>query len=500
MPVVVVALSIGSTSAGASQADCTGWNPPNDARARRAEAAQQAQLGKPFAERPCRSMLANTNGCPVTGNLGRRLASTSTAPDERGERHPSARAADRDDGVRRYRHPRESPLRRRSRPTSPSATTAVDAASGLRHRQDSLSRTPLNGVATSIDRSERVPRAKTATVNSSYGAAACRPASPDANGQPGSAAQAVDVRARDRADRRRAPPSSAAAAQATEATDSNGLASSSALRANGVRRAGSARRPAPTGARRATYTLDDYATTTRAPGSQLGAMTADGDGRAAATDSVYGTGRLDGAAAGRSKASRSPSRSLRATNGAAATFARRRNPGNGRSVDAERERDRSTAGRTTAPLVSFSVTATTTRGGGQPTTRYGTLPARRRRSSSPALPAASQPTVASALRRSRSRSRSPTATATASQGHASRSPHLRAVRLATSLSIVIEGRRLRTPSGHREPTNANGIAVAPRFNANQHVGRLFSSERRWKGSSAHWVIRFGQHAASMTGS
>ncbi len=85
--------------------------------------------------------------------------------------------------------------------------------------------------------------------------------------------------------------------------------------------------------------------------------------------------------------------------------------------------------------------------------------------------------------------------ATASQGHTSCSPRLRAVRLATSLSVIIEGQSENAERhGDHECERHCGRAAIHRQSARRRLSRQNYGERQWRA----WVVRFGQHAAPMT--
>jgi protocatechuate 3,4-dioxygenase beta subunit len=63
--VATCVLAFGSGAAGASEQDCSGWNPPNALRLATGS-PQQTQVGKPF-QTNLQVMLVNTDGCPLTG-------------------------------------------------------------------------------------------------------------------------------------------------------------------------------------------------------------------------------------------------------------------------------------------------------------------------------------------------------------------------------------------------------------------------------------------------
>ena len=242
------ALAGAGGSARASGSACPTSNHPNEL-VLAGGSGQQAQLGKPFAEN-LQVMLANTNGCPVTGNL----AGVTVNFDA-----PGSGAS----GIFASSGSREAYVGTNSQgvATAPPFTAnftvgdyTVDAHSDYGSVGISLSNT-ANGLPSSIAATGTA--SQEATVNGSYGQP-LQARVTDANGNPvqGAAVTFAIVPG----------PTGASASflggQPSATTDSNGLATSPALMANGVPGRFSVTASTAGVSTVATYTLDNHATTT----------------------------------------------------------------------------------------------------------------------------------------------------------------------------------------------------------------------------------------------
>jgi adhesin/invasin len=242
------ALAGAGGSARASGSACPTSNQPNELVLGDGS-GQQAQLGKPFAEN-LQVMLANTNGCPVTGNL----AGVTVNFDA-----PGSGAS----GIFASSGSREAYVGTNSQgvATAPPFTAnftvgdyTVDAHSDYGSVGISLSNT-ANGLPSSIAATGTA--SQEATVNGSY-SQSLQARVTDANGNPvqGAAVTFAVVPG----------PTGASAnflgGQPSATTDSNGLATSPALMANGVPGRFSVTASTAGVSTVATYTLDNHATTT----------------------------------------------------------------------------------------------------------------------------------------------------------------------------------------------------------------------------------------------
>jgi protocatechuate 3,4-dioxygenase beta subunit len=247
---LTVAIALAASSAGARAAGtaCPTSNHPNEL-VLAGGSGQQAQLGKQFAQN-LQVALANTNGCPLTGNL----AGVSVNFDA-----PGSGAS----GIFAGSGSREAYVGTDSQgvATAPSFTAnftvgsyTVDAHSDYGTVGLSLSNT-ANGLPSSITATGT--SSQEATVNSNYGQP-LQARVTDINGNPvQGAAVTFSI----------LPGVTGAGANflggaPSAITDSNGLATSSALMANGVPGRFSATASTDGVSAVATYTLDNHATTT----------------------------------------------------------------------------------------------------------------------------------------------------------------------------------------------------------------------------------------------
>ncbi|HWX09380.1 MAG TPA: Ig-like domain-containing protein, partial [Gaiellaceae bacterium] len=245
---VAVALAASGAGARAASSSCPTSNPPNEL-VLAGGSGQQTQLGKQFAQN-LQVALANTNGCPLTGNLAGITVNFDA---------PGSGAS----GIFAGSGSREAYVGTDSQgvATAPPFTAnftvgtyTVDAHSDYGTVELSLSNT-ANGLSSSI--AATGASSQEATVNGSYG----RPLQArvtDANGNPvEGAAVTFSI----------LPGLTGAGANFLGAapsatTDSNGLATSPALVANGVPGRFSATASTAGVSTVATYALDNHATTT----------------------------------------------------------------------------------------------------------------------------------------------------------------------------------------------------------------------------------------------
>ena len=243
-----VALIVSGGSARAATNACPTSNPPNEL-VLAGGSGQQAQLGKQFGQN-LQVALANTNGCPLTGNL----AGVTVNFDA-----PGSGAS----GIFAGSGSREAYVGTDSQgvATAPAFTAnftvgdyAVDAHSDYGTVGLSLSNT-ANGLPTSVTATGTT--SQEATVNGSY-AQPLQARVTDANGNPVQGANVTFAIV---------PGTTGASAnflggEPTATTDSNGLATSPPLVANGVPGRFTATASTTGVSTVATYTLDNHATTT----------------------------------------------------------------------------------------------------------------------------------------------------------------------------------------------------------------------------------------------
>jgi protocatechuate 3,4-dioxygenase beta subunit len=245
---VAVALAASGAGARAASSACPTSNPPNEL-VLAGGSGQQAQLGRQFAQN-LQVALANTNGCALTGNL----AGVNVNFDA-----PGSGAS----GVFASSGSREAYVGTDSQgvATAPAFTAnftvgsyTVDAHSDYGTVQLSLSNT-ANGLPASITATGAT--SQEATVNGSY-AQPLQARVTDANGNPVQGATVTFSIL--------PGPTGASATflggAPSATTDSNGLATSSALIAGGVPGRFSATASTAGVSTVATYTLDNHATTT----------------------------------------------------------------------------------------------------------------------------------------------------------------------------------------------------------------------------------------------
>ena len=244
---VAIVLAAPVAGAGAASSACPTSNPPNEL-VLLGGSGQQAQLGTQFAQN-LQVVLANTNGCPLTGSLAGITVNFDA---------PSSGAS----GIFAGSGSRESYVGTDSQgvatapPFTANFTTGsytVDAHSDYGSVEVSLSNT-ANGLASAI--AATGAPSQEASVNASYG----RPLQArvtDANGNP---VQGVNVTFAILPGTTGASASFLGAPSAT--TDSNGLATSPSLIANGVPGRFTATASIADVSTVAIYTLDNHATIT----------------------------------------------------------------------------------------------------------------------------------------------------------------------------------------------------------------------------------------------
>jgi len=245
---LAAALSVSGGSARASGNACPTSNHPNEL-VLAGGSGQQAQLGKQFAQN-LQVELANTNGCPLTGNL----AGVTVNFDAPGSGASGIFAAS---GSREAYVGTDSQGVATAPPFTANFTVGsytVDAHSDYGTVGLSLSNT-ANGLPTSVTATGT--SSQEATVNGNY-AQPLQARVTDANGNPVQGANVTFAIL---------PGTTGASAnflggQASGTTDSNGLATSPPLVANGVPGRFSATASTDGVTTVATYTLDNHATTT----------------------------------------------------------------------------------------------------------------------------------------------------------------------------------------------------------------------------------------------
>jgi protocatechuate 3,4-dioxygenase beta subunit len=245
---VVAVLGASGAGARAAGSACPTSNPPNEL-VLAAGSGQQAQLGKQFAQN-LQVELANTNGCPLTGNL----AGVTVNFDAPGSAASGVFAAS---GSREAYVGTDAQGVATAPPFTANYTVGnytVDAHSDYGTVGLSLSNT-ANGLPSAITATGTT--SEDATVNGSYGQA-LQARVADANGNPVQGAEVTFAIL--------PGPTGASASflagQASATTDSNGLATSPPLVANGVPGRFSATASTGGVSTVATYALDNHATTT----------------------------------------------------------------------------------------------------------------------------------------------------------------------------------------------------------------------------------------------
>lgn len=220
--VAIVVLIIGSQSADARQTDCTGWNPPNTL-VLSAGSPQQGQVGKPF-QTDLQVQLANTDGCQLTGYWAG-VSVVFTAPSSGASGSFSSTGSNVVDIGTDIQGAANAPT---FTANGIPGDYTIEATSSYGIVLLYLTNT-ANGVAASM--TSRNGSSRSATVDTSF-AQPLQVQVLDANGRPVSGASIEFALGTG------ATGASAAfvdgGAHATEVTDSNGIASSPGLRANGT--------------------------------------------------------------------------------------------------------------------------------------------------------------------------------------------------------------------------------------------------------------------------
>jgi protocatechuate 3,4-dioxygenase beta subunit len=244
---VAVALAASGAGARAASSACPTSNPPNEL-VLAGGSGQQAQLGKQFAQN-LQVALANTNGCPLTGNL----AGVNVNFDAPGSGASGIFASS---GSREAYVGTDSQGVATAPPFTANFTVGnytVDAHSDYGTVELSLSNTP-NGLPSSIT---ATTTNQEATVNANY-AQPLQARVTDANGNPVQGANVTFAILPGTT----GASASFAGGEPSATTDSNGLATSPPLIANGVPGRFTATASTAGVSTVATYALDNHATTT----------------------------------------------------------------------------------------------------------------------------------------------------------------------------------------------------------------------------------------------